>query len=48
MPKRKPQPDDFDVAEFLRESDDDLKSALHSLLRTPEPGAPANLDAGPE
>jgi hypothetical protein len=36
MPKRKRQPDDFDVAEFLRESDDDLKSALHSLLRTPE------------
>jgi hypothetical protein len=42
MPKRKPQPDDFDVAEFLRESDDDLKSALHSLLRTPESDA-ANL-----
>jgi hypothetical protein len=43
MPKRKPQPDDFDVAEFLRESDDDLKSALHSLLRTPEADTPANL-----
>jgi hypothetical protein len=48
MPKRKPQPDDFDVAEFLRESDDDLKSALHSLLRTPEAETPANLDLGAE
>jgi hypothetical protein len=48
MPKRKPQPDDFDVAEFLRESDDDLKSALHSLLRTPEADAPANSDPEPE
>jgi len=36
MPKRKRQPDNFDVAEFLRESDDDLKSALNSLLRAPE------------
>ena len=44
MPKRKPQPDDFDVAEFLRESDDDLKSALHSLLRTPESEATTNLE----
>jgi hypothetical protein len=35
MPKRKRQPEEFDVAEFLRESDDDLKSALHSLLRDP-------------
>jgi hypothetical protein len=33
MPKRKPQPEGFDVVEFLRESDDDLKSALNSLLR---------------
>jgi hypothetical protein len=48
MPKRKPQPDDFDVAEFLRESDDDLKSALHSLLRTPEAEAPANLNPEPD
>ena len=38
MPKRKRQPEEFDVAEFLRESDDDLKSALNSLLRTAEPG----------
>jgi hypothetical protein len=45
MPKRKRQPDDFDVAEFLRESDDDLKSALHSLLRTPEAGANLALEA---
>jgi hypothetical protein len=36
MPKRKRQPEAFDVAEFLRESDDDLKSALNSLLRAPE------------
>jgi hypothetical protein len=36
MPKRKRQPDAFDVVEFLRESDDDLKSALNSLLRAPE------------
>lgn len=48
MPKRKPQPDDFDVAEFLRESDDDLKSALHSLLRTPESEIPAKLASEPE
>lgn len=48
MPKRKPQPDDFDVAEFLRESDDDLKSALHSLLRTPESESPTTLASGAE
>jgi hypothetical protein len=42
MPKRKRQPDNFDVAEFLRESDDDLKSALNSLLRTADPEVPAN------
>jgi hypothetical protein len=48
MPKRKPQPDDFDVAEFLRESDDDLKSALHSLLRTPEAEIPRNLGLEPD
>ncbi len=35
MPKRKRQPEEFDVGEFLRESDEDLKSALHSLLRDP-------------
>jgi hypothetical protein len=35
MPKRKRQPEEFDVVEFLRGSDDDLKSALHSLLRDP-------------
>jgi hypothetical protein len=35
MPKRKRQSEEFDVVEFLRESDDDLKSALNSLLRDP-------------
>jgi hypothetical protein len=36
MPKRKRQPEEFDVGEFLRESDDDLKSAIHSLLGAPQ------------
>ena len=47
MSRRKRQPDDFDVVEFLRESDDDLKSALNSLLRSPEPiqpGPDSNLE----
>jgi hypothetical protein len=48
MPKRKRQPEEFDVVEFLRESDDDLKSALHSLLRDPgtdrDPAVPNNVD----
>jgi hypothetical protein len=44
MPKRKRQPDNFDVAEFLRESDDDLKSALHSLLHAPESASAVNLN----
>ena len=35
MSRRKRQPETFDVVEFLRESDDDLKSALNSLLRAP-------------
>lgn len=35
MSRRKPRPETFDVVEFLRESDDDLKSALNSLLRSP-------------
>jgi hypothetical protein len=48
MPKRKRQPDDFDVAEFLRESDDDLKSALNSLLRAPETEGATNLAPEPE
>jgi hypothetical protein len=48
MPKRKRQPDNFDVAEFLRESDDDLKSALNSLLRAPESEASVNLASEPE
>ena len=33
MAKQKHQPEAFDVAEFLRPTDDDLKSALTSLLR---------------
>ena len=37
MSRRKRQSEQFDVADFLRESDDDLKSALHSLLRLPAP-----------
>jgi hypothetical protein len=53
MPRRKRQPEQFDVAEFLRESDDDLKSALNSLLRSPAPTNvvdttfDANLGPGP-
>lgn len=47
MPKRKRQPEEFDVAEFLRESDDDLKSALHSLLRDPGTDRDAAGNAGP-
>lgn len=35
MSRRKRQPEQFDVVEFLRESDGDLKSALNSLLRSP-------------
>ena len=39
MSRRKRQPEPFDVVEFLRESDGDLKSALNSLLRSPAPTA---------
>src|SRR5450432_3579265 len=39
MSRRKRQPDQFDVVEFLRESDGDLKSALNSLLRSPSADA---------
>jgi hypothetical protein len=35
MSRRKRQPEQFDVVDFLRESDGDLKSALNSLLRSP-------------
>lgn len=49
MPKRKRQPEEFDVVEFLRESDDDLKSALTSLLRTPAADAiPFGENSGPD
>jgi hypothetical protein len=34
MAKRKQQPEPFDVTDFLRPTDEDLKSALNSLLRT--------------
>lgn len=33
MAKQRQQPESFDVAEFLRPTDDDLRSALTSLLR---------------
>jgi hypothetical protein len=33
MAKQRQQPESFDVAEFLRPTDDDLRSALSSLLR---------------
>ena len=48
MPKRKRQPEAFDVVEFLRESDDDLKSALHSLLRAPETAETVSTKLEPE
>jgi hypothetical protein len=37
MSRRKRQPEEFDVVEFLRESDADLKSAINTLLRSPQP-----------
>jgi hypothetical protein len=44
MSRRKSQPESFDVAEFLRESDADLKSALHTLLGSqPETNSGINL-----
>jgi hypothetical protein len=50
MSSRKRQPEPFDVADFLRESDDDLRSALNSLLRNPsagsETGAAPSSEAG--
>ncbi len=52
MPRPKRQPEPFDVVDFLRESDNDLKSALNSLLRSPaiepEPAPPVNPTAGPK
>jgi hypothetical protein len=47
MSRRKRQPEEFDVVEFLRESDADLKSAINTLLRSPqaEP-TPPKLDPG--
>jgi hypothetical protein len=47
MSRRKRQPEAFDVVEFLRESDDDLKSALNSLLRAPAE-TPETVSLGPE
>ncbi len=35
MSRAKRKPEQFDVVDFLRESDTDLKSALNSLLRSP-------------
>src|SRR4051794_18952951 len=45
MSRRKRQPEQFDVVEFLRESDGDLKSALNSLLRSPVAQADDDDDA---
>ncbi len=38
MSRKKRKLESFDVSDFLRESDDDLKSALNSLLRSPVAG----------
>src|SRR4051812_18275481 len=46
MSRRKRQPEQFDVLEFLRESDGDLKSALNSLLGSPS-SAPAEANERP-
>jgi hypothetical protein len=48
MSRRKRQPDQFDVVEFLRESDGDLKSALNSLLRSPSTDAHPPTKIGPD
>lgn len=42
--KGKAAPIDFDVAEFLRPTDTDLKSAIHTLLGTTAADAPLKLD----
>ena len=47
MSRRKRQPEEFDVIDFLRESDDDLKSALNSLLGSPADSVPAT-NLGPD
>lgn len=41
---RRRQVEDFDVSEFLRPSDEDMKSALSSILRSP-PAPPLETDA---
>lgn len=46
MSRRKRQPEQFDVVDFLRESDGDLKSALNSLLRSPV-GSSLDVKSGP-
>ena len=43
MSRRKRQPEEFDVVDFLRASDADLKSAINTLLRSPQPNTP-NID----
>jgi hypothetical protein len=48
MSRRKRQPDHFDVVEFLRESDGDLKSALNSLLRNPATPEDTTSVSGPK
>jgi hypothetical protein len=47
MSRRKQQPEQFDVVEFLRESDGDLKSALNSLLRSPVAQVDEDVISGP-
>ncbi len=43
-PRRKRPPEPFDVGDFLRESDTDLKSALSSLLRSSPVLEPAPIE----
>lgn len=54
MKRRKRETEEFDVSEFLRESDSDLRSALATMLQTPavaaepQPKADPNLIPGTE
>lgn len=46
MKRRKREAEEFDVSEFLRESDTDLRSALETMLQGPST-APIKEEAGP-
>ena len=46
MSRKKRKLESFDVVDFLRESDDDLKSALNSLLRSPVSGVDQEPEEG--